>query len=253
MLYIIILAIVQGLTEFLPVSSSGHLVLLNLFFSIKNDFLLLSIILHLATLFSVVWVLKKEVWEIAKKPFGNTGRKLIWATIPTVLMVLLFKGLIDKAFDGGFLPVCFMITAVIIVASEILSKKQKEKKEITNKTAIFMGIAQGVATLPGISRSGATICSGLMAGKDRKEVAHFSFLMSIPIIIASLMFEVVEYISGGQALTILWYELLVGFVVAFLVGVFAVKFMLKLIEKYSLIPFAIYLAIISIVSFFVVF
>lgn len=253
MWYIIILAVVQGLTEFLPVSSSGHLVLLNLFFGIENDFLLLSIILHLATLFSVVWVLKKEVWEIAKKPFGNTGRKLIWATIPTVLMVLLFKGVIDKAFSGKFLPVCFMLTAVLIVVSEILSKKKTEKREITSKTAIFMGVAQGVATLPGISRSGATICSGLMAGKDRKEVAHFSFLMSIPIIIASLVFEVFEYVSAGLALTILWYELLIGFVVAFIVGVFAVKFMLKLIEKYSLIPFAIYLAIISIGSFFVIF
>lgn len=250
---IIILAIVQGLTEFLPVSSSGHLVLLNKFFRIQNDFLLLSVILHVATLFSVVWVLRDEVIQILKKPFGPTGKKLIFATIPTIIIVLVFKGIVDKSFDGAFLPFCFMLTAVLIVVSEILNKKNSSKdKQITKKTAIIMGIAQGIAVLPGISRSGATICSGLMLGKDRKEVAHFSFLMSIPIICASLIFEVYEYIVAGQALTLLWYEILIGFVVALITGVIAVKFMLKLIEKHSLIWFSVYLAIISVVSFFVI-
>lgn len=248
---IIVLAIVQGLTEFLPVSSSGHLVLIGKILGIKNDFLLLSVILHVATLFSVIFVLKKEVLGILKNPFGKTGKKLILATVPTVVLVLLFKGAIDKSFGGAFLPFCFMLTAVLIVVSEILNKNQKVKnKNINKQTAIIMGIAQGVAVMPGISRSGATICAGLCLGRDRKEVAHFSFLMSVPIIVASLIFEVYEYAISGQAPILVWYELLIGFVVALITGIFAVKFMLRLIEKHSMIWFSVYLAIISVVSFF---
>lgn len=252
--FIIILAFVQGLTEFLPVSSSGHLVLLNKFFGIQNDFLLLSVLLHLATLFSVVIVLKKEVVDIVKHPFGETARKLVISTLPTVVLVLIFKKFVDQSFNGDFLPICFMLTAILIVVSEYLNKKNKNNlnSKITKKTALFMGIAQGVAVLPGISRSGATICAGLIGGKDRKEVAHYSFLMSIPIICASLIFEVYEYAVSGQALTLMWYEFLIGFVVAFFTGIFAVKFMLKLVEKHSLIWFAVYLAFVSIVSFFVI-
>jgi len=118
--------------------------------------------------------------------------------------------------------------------------------------AIIMGLAQGIAVLPGISRSGATICAGLIQGAKRDELAHFSFLMSIPIILASLVVEIYEYISVGQALTLMWYELLIGFIVAFFTGIFAVKFMLKIIEKHSLLWFAVYLVGISILSFFVI-
>lgn len=250
--YIIILSIVQGLTEFLPVSSSGHLLLLSKLFGINNDVLLLSVILHVATLFSVVFVLKKEVKEIIKNPFGSLSKKLILATIPTIIIVILCKGIFDNAFDGKYLPFCFMLTAVLIVLSEFISKKNMgNNKPLTNKDVLFMGIAQGVAVLPGISRSGATICTGLICGKNREDVAHFSFLMSIPIIIASLVLEVYEYVKVGQELTILWYELIIGFIIAFITGLFSVKFMLKLIEKHSLMIFAVYLVIISIVSFFI--
>ncbi|MBE7082667.1 MAG: undecaprenyl-diphosphate phosphatase, partial [Clostridiales bacterium] len=126
--FIIILAIVQGLTEFLPVSSSGHLVLLNKFFGISNDFLLLSVILHVATLLSVVWVLRKQVWQIIRHPFSKQTKLLVVATIPTVVIVVLFKGFFDSAFDGRFLPICFMLTAMLILVSEYLSKKQKNKQ-----------------------------------------------------------------------------------------------------------------------------
>lgn len=252
MIYIIILAIVQGLTEFLPVSSSGHLVLLNKFFNIQNDFLILSVILHVATLLSVVWVLRKEVLYLIKNPFSKETKKLAVATLPTVLIVLVFKGVIDSAFSGKYLPICFMITAFVIVVSEIINKKVKKEKELSYKSAIFMGIAQGIAVLPGISRSGATICSGLALGNDRKTVAHFSFLMSVPIIIASLVLEIYEYISTGTALVLAPIELIVGFLVAFITGILSVKFMLKVVEKSSLIWFAVYLIGISVVSFLVI-
>lgn len=250
--FIIILAIVQGLTEFLPVSSSGHLVLLNKFFGIENDFLLLSVILHVATLFSVLIVLRKDVKEVILHPFGELAKKLIFATIPTVIIVLIFKGFFDSAFDGRYLPICFMLTAVLIVVTEVVSTIKGSQKPITNRDSVIMGFAQGIAVLPGISRSGATICSGLLCGCDRKEVSHFSFLMSVPIILASLVLEIYEYVSIGQSLTLKWYELCVGFVVAFITGIFSVKFMLKIVEKRKLIWFAVYLVILSIVSFFVI-
>ena len=253
--FIIILALVQGLTEFLPVSSSGHLVLLNKIFGIENDFILLSVILHVATLFSVLIVLRKEVKEIICHPFGSLSKKLIFATIPTILIVLCFKSFYDSAFDGRFLPFCFMLTAVIIVISEYISKRQTKIgfKPLNNTRAIIMGIAQGIAVLPGISRSGATICSGLITGSKREEVAHFSFLMSIPIIFASLVLEIYEYAKVGQTLTLAWYEILIGFIVALITGIFSVKFMLKLIEKHTMLWFAVYLVVISIVSFFVIY
>lgn len=250
--YIIVLAFVQGLTEFLPVSSSGHLLLLSKLFGINNDFLLLSVILHVATLLSVLIVLRSQVKEIIKNPFGNLSKKLILATIPTVVIVILFKSFFDNAFYGKYLPFCFMLTAVLIVLSEFICKNRTNiNKPLTSKDAIIMGIAQGVAVLPGISRSGATICTGLICGNNREDVAHFSFLMSVPIILASLVLEVYEYVKVGQVLTISWYELIIGFIVAFITGLFSVKFMLRLIEKRSLVIFAVYLVIIAILSFFV--
>jgi len=249
---VIILAFVQGLTEFLPVSSSGHLVLLSKLFGISNDFLLLSVLLHVATLFSVIFVMKDEIKELIKNPYGKMGKNLIIATLPTVIIVLLFKGVFDKSFSGAYLPICFMLTAFLIVLTEILKRYQKNDKSITKKISVFMGIAQGIAVFPGISRSGATICTGLISRGKKDEVANFSFLMSIPIIIASLILEIYEYVSSGQAIVLAWYELLVGFIVAFIVGLFAVKFMLKIIKKHSLIWFAIYLIFISVISFMVI-
>ena len=249
--YIVFLALVQGLTEFLPVSSSGHLVLLNRFFGIQNDFLLLSVILHVATLVSVVIVLRKEIWYLIHHPFSALGKRIIFATIPTVLIVLVFKKFIDSAFGGAYLPVCFMVTAIAIIISEFLSKKSNNnQKDISVKDSILMGIAQGIAVLPGISRSGATICTGLALGNDREKVAHFSFLMSVPIIIASLMLEIYEYVSVGQALTIPLAYIFVGFFVALITGVFAIKFMLNIVKKHSMYGFAFYLIALSIFTLF---
>lgn len=252
-IYILVLAVVQGLTEFLPVSSSGHLVLLNKFFGIESDFLLLSIILHVATLFAVLIVLRKSVYEIVRHPFGQLGKRLIVATLPTILIVVIFKKFFDASFDGRYLPICFMITAGIIVLSEFLSRKAKNINDVGYKNSIVMGIAQGFAVLPGISRSGSTICAGIASGVSREKSAQFSFLMSVPIILASMVLEIIEYASTGTAMGLLWYEIILGFFVAFIVGLLSVKFMLNLVQKHSLIPFAIYLVIISIVSFFVIF
>ena len=277
MFTVIILAIVQGLCEFLPISSSGHLVLINSIMQNSGDFLLLFVILHVATLISVVYVLKHEVLGLFKHPFSNITKKLVVATIPTVIIVLVFKNIFKDAFLGKYLPLCFMITAFVILLCEILNKNGNKnlincsgtlpmqqscyyKKDLSAnqinigyKTAFFMGIMQGVAVLPGISRSGFTICCGLIAKENREDVARFSFLMSIPIILASLVFEIYDFYSSGMALSFNWYDLLVGFLIATLVGIFSARFMLRLVSKHSLMPFAVYLVFVAILSFFVIF
>jgi len=147
------------------------------------------------------------------------------------------------------LPLCFAISAVILFVAEVLSKKKSEK-EFDLKSAFLMGIAQGFAVFPGISRSGATISAGLMAGRNKKDVAKFSFVMSIPIVLLSLIMEIYEICSGILVVNVGFWPLLLSFVVAFLVGIFSIKIMIKLTSKANLKWFSAYLILISIFSLF---
>lgn len=245
----LILGIVQGLTEFLPVSSSGHLFLISAFFGI-NQSLFLSVILHVATLLAVLFVLRSEIWQMICHPFSKKAINLYTATIPTVFIVLLFKTKLDGVFESGaYLPFFFMLTAVLLFATYILSKNKKEpdlKKEIKSSSAFFMGLAQGLACVPGISRSGSTICTGLLCGENKKESAKFSFLMSVPIILASLVYELL--FSTETIVSIGFLPVLVAFLSAFLVGILSIKFMLKIVEKAKYYYFSIYLFVLSILS-----
>lgn len=243
------LGIIQGLTEFLPVSSSGHLVLFGNLFGIEES-LFISILLHVATLLSIVVVFYKDIWQMIRHPFSKQTTMLVVATIPTCLIVLVLMPIIKQSFAGGLLPICFLISAILLLVSEQLSKK-KEKKEMTYKTAFIMGIAQGFAVFPGISRSGSTISAGLLSGGEKESVAKFSFLMSIPIIFLSLIMEVYEIATGSLKLQIQIMPTILAFVSAFVVGIFAIKLMIKLTVKSSLKWFSLYLVIISIVSIFV--
>lgn len=245
----IILGLIQGLTEFLPVSSSGHLVLFGKIFGINGDFVLFSVIMHVATLLAVIVYFYKDIWELIKHPFSKNAIKLYIATIPTVLIVLLFKGFIEDSFGGALLPFCFVFTAVLLIVSQILSKKVG--KPISKTGAICMGIAQGIAVIPGISRSGATICTGLILGHDRKECAKFSFLMSIPIIIASMAYELLGVFKGEVVELVGVFQIILGFIFAFIVGLLSIKLMMKVVENLKLYWFSAYLAIIAVVSFFV--
>lgn len=243
------LGIIQGLTEFLPVSSSGHLVLFGNLFGIEES-LFISILLHVATLLSIVVVFYKDIWQMIRHPFSKQTTMLVVATIPTCLIVLVLMPIIKQSFAGGLLPICFLISAILLLVSEQLSKK-KEKKEMTYKTAFIMGIAQGFAVFPGISRSGSTISAGLLSGGEKESVAKFSFLMSIPIIFLSLIMEIYEIAIGSLKLQIQIMPTILAFVSAFVVGIFAIKLMIKLTVKSSLKWFSLYLVIISIVSIFV--
>lgn len=249
-LVLFFMGLVQGLTEFLPVSSSGHLVLISKLFNMEES-LFLSILLHVATLFSIVVVFWKDIWELIRHPFSKKTVMLMVATIPTCLIVLVLMPIIKSSFGGALLPFCFLISALLLFATEFLTKK-KTTHELNYKTAFIMGIAQGFAVFPGISRSGTTICAGILAGGDKKESAKFSFLMSIPIIILSMVMEIYEICQGSVTINYPVIAIIASFLVAFLSGIFAIKFMMKLTEKGNLKWFSLYLLIIGIVTFFII-
>ena len=244
--------ILQGLTEFLPVSSSGHLVLFNKIFGTNCDFVFFSVLLHLATLLAVLIVLWKDIKFLFKNPFSKPAKMLYSATIPTILIVLCFKGFFEGSFNGELLPLCFMITALLLIITQVFGKSIRTKK-ISYKTAITIGLVQGLAVLPGISRSGSTICTGVLCGLDSKNASRFSFLLSIPIILASIFHELLGVITKGAPLfDVGIIPTLIAFVCAFVVGLLCVKFMLTAFQKISLWWFAGYLIILAGVAFMVI-
>lgn len=248
----LILGVVQGAMEFLPVSSSGHIVLLSRWFNI-GETLTLSIILHVATLLSVVVVLRKQIWELIKKPFSKQSLQIVVACICTLVVAIVFKTFIENSFGGAILPYCFLITAVLLLITQFLAKRIKMGNSINYKTAALIGLVQGVAILPGISRSGSTICAGLLCKRDRKEAADFSFIISLPIIVGSAVLDIIKIAkSGGEVINSLSLPIgaiILSFAVSFVVGLLCVKWMRKLTEKNILWPFSVYLVIIAILSF----
>ncbi|MDE6583354.1 MAG: undecaprenyl-diphosphate phosphatase [Clostridia bacterium] len=244
------LGLIQGLTEFLPVSSSGHLVLFSKIFGVEES-LFVSILLHVATLLSICVVFYKDIWKLIRHPFSQETMQIVVATIPTCVIVLVLMPLIKSSFSGTILPLCFLVTAILLLVAQKLSKNKNSEK-IDYKTAFFMGIAQGFAVFPGISRSGSTISAGLLSGKDKGEVAKFSFLMSVPIVLLSLLMEVFEIATGALVVDIQILPTLLAFVVASIVGIFAIKLMIKLTTNASLKWFSFYLILISVVTLFVI-
>jgi len=245
----IVLGIVQGLTEFLPVSSSGHLVLLQKIFGINEPSLFFDTMLHAGTLLAVFAVLWKDIWELLKKPFQKLTLFLIISTIPAVIAGLAFNKTIEDIFNSAkYLGICFLITTVLLVAAELLSKKAREENNLKKSEnmkwhdALFIGIMQAVAILPGISRSGATISGALFRKLDRDFAARFSFLLSIPIILGAVVLHSRDLLKGNEqaVYSISAAAVIAGTVTAAIVGFFAVKFMIKIIREKSLFGFAIY-------------
>jgi undecaprenyl-diphosphatase len=244
------LGVIQGLTEFLPVSSSGHLMLAQKWFKLPDidEMLLFDIILHLATLFAVVIVFRKTIWALIKKPLCKTNICLVIATAVSVVVILALYPFMGILGGYGFLPYWFLLTAVILVVAEVLSGKRAKENagEIKYWQSAVVGTVQGFASLPGFSRSGSTIAAALSVGVKRERAAEFSFLLSIPIIIASLLFEIIK--SDGTYAFNFWH-VAVGFVAAFGCGLLAVTFMLKIIRRIRLYWFSIYLVVIAVLAF----
>ncbi len=243
------LGIIQGLTEFLPVSSSGHLVLFSKLLGLQES-LFVSILLHVATLLSICVVLWKDIWQMIRHPLSEKTMMLVVATIPTCIIVLCILPLVKSSFAGGLLPVCFAFSALWLFVSEAFAKK-RQSNAFSYANAFWMGVAQGFAVFPGVSRSGSTIGAGVFSGAERAEVAKFSFLMSIPIIFLSMLMEIFEVVTGAEAVSIPAGAIAIAFFTAFLVGIAAIKLTMKITQKAGLKWFSLYLLIVAVVSLFV--
>lgn len=236
----ILIGIIQGLTEFLPISSSGHIVLFGSFFDMDN-LLLISIVAHIGTLFAVLFCYRKRIFEIARHPIKDkTMLNLIIATIPSVVMVLIFNKFLEENFSAKTLIWGFIASAILLLIADF--KKETDKK-INKKSAFGIGVSQGFALLPGISRSGATLTCGLLLGLNKNEALDFSFLMSIPIIVASAVYESFKLLNCQ--LSINWCGIFIVMLTSFIFGIISIKLMLKILKNNKLYYFSIYMLVLS--------
>ncbi len=248
----LILGLLQGLTEYLPVSSSGHLAIGSALFGIEGEEnLAFTIVVHVATVFSTLVILWKEIDWIFKGLFkfqmNDETRyviNIIISMIPIGIVGVFFKDEVEAIFGSGLLVVgcCLLLTAVLLTFSYYY--KPRQKAEISKKDAFIIGLAQACAVLPGLSRSGSTIATGLLLGDDKAKLAQFSFLMVIPPILGEALLDGMKLMKGeaiaGDIPTL---SLIIGFVAAFVSGCLACKWMINIVKKGKLVYFGIYCAI----------
>lgn len=248
----LILGLIQGLTEYLPVSSSGHLAIGTALFGIEGEEnLAFTIIVHVATVLSTLVILWKEIEWIFKGLFkfqmNDETRyviNIIVSMIPIGIVGVFFKDKVEAIFGSGLLVVgcCLLVTALLLSFSYYYKPRQKEK--ISLKDAFIIGLSQACAVLPGLSRSGTTIATGLLLGNSKEKLAQFSFLMVIPPILGEALLDAIKMMKGEDiAGDIPAISLIVGFLAAFVSGCVACKWMINIVKKGKLIYFAIYCAI----------
>ena len=243
----VILGILQGFTEFLPVSSSGHLLLLQRIFGIEEGLLTFSIVVHIATIIPVLYVYYGRIKPLVKNPFQKMTLLLILGTLPTVIAALLFSDLIDELFTGDYLAYGFIVTGIILLISDKYNDDVKNTDEITRKDAFFIGLTQAVAIMPGISRSGSTLFGALFRGIDRQSALTFSFLLSIPAIAGATVLEINQLLSGYTEIEFLFTApVVIGFFTAMICGYLAIKLMLKIVAASKLSWFAYYLIAVAV-------
>jgi len=256
----IILGLVQGLAEFLPISSSGHLAVLQNFFGIEGESVLLfAVLLHFGTLLSLIAVYWKDLWELIKELFATikdlcTGRGLrlnssdtrrlgvmiVIATIPTAIIGLLFDDFFEALYSSNlFIGCALIVTGCLLFFSERVNLTGKGIRRMNFRNAVFVGLCQSVAICPGISRSGATMSGGLFCGLKRDLAVKFAFLISVPPVLGSFLLELPDALEmglSGQPMG----PVLVGMVVAAVSGFFAIKGMIRVVTGKKLIWFSLY-------------
>ena len=254
----LILGLIQGLTEYLPVSSSGHLAIGSALFGIEGEEnLAFTIVVHVATVFSTLVILWKEIDWIFKGLFKwqmNEETRyvinILVSMIPIGIVGVFFKDEVEAIFGSGLVVVgcCLLLTALLLSFSYYYKPKQKEN--ISMKDAFIIGLAQACAVMPGLSRSGTTIATGLLLGDNKAKLAQFSFLMVIPPILGEALLDGMKIVKGAAAGTsdISVLSLIVGFLAAFISGCVACKWMINIVKKGKLIYFAIYCAIVGAVT-----
>ena len=256
----LILGVIQGLTEFLPVSSSGHLEIGQALLGTSGEEnLSFAILVHTATVLSTLVVFYREVAQLFRGTFTTLRwnaekdyvAKILVSMIPVFIIGMFFKDEVEAFFGNGLLLVgiCLLITAVLLALSEWLQKKrQGTGHEVGYKDAIIIGIAQACAVLPGLSRSGSTIATGLLCGVKKESVAQFSFLMVLIPILGEALLDLVDIIQGETSTGLELLPAIVGFVAAFVTGCFACRFMVEIVRRQRLTWFAVYCAIVGSVA-----
>lgn len=251
----ILLGAVQGAAEFLPISSSGHLRVIQEFFGITAEFgLAFDIMLHLATLLAVLVYFRADLSHMVRAffssdPLLSADRRLAWlvivATIPTGVIGLAGADFFESA-DILYVGIAFLVTSVSLITAEKLARRSLHRAEgLSWGRAILIGVAQGIAVMPGISRAGATMAAGLGLGLDREQAARFSFLLSVPIILLAGAKQGVEVLQGGATLPALPVSI-AGFVTAALVGYASIAGLMAYLKRHSFMVFAVYTAVMGV-------
>jgi undecaprenyl-diphosphatase len=257
----VFLGIIQGLTEFLPVSSSGHLVLVQRILGIAEPALFFDTVLHCGTLFAVFVALRRDIWNILRRPFQRLTWLLVLATGVTAAIALGFKDTVEEAFASArWLGPAFLATAIALFLAEYLSRRPGDSRNAAEMgwfDAVFIGALQGIAVIPGVSRSGFTLSGALFRRLERDIAARFSFLLSIPAILGGLVIQIKDLleISGFQSVNpeasrgliggIGVPALAAGTIAAAVVGFASVMLMLKIIRERSLVGFGVYTAVLG--------
>lgn len=263
----IILGLVQGLTEFLPVSSSGHLALLQHFFGIKGEkVLIFTVLLHIGTLVSVFIMYWRDIWELIKelfltikdlctgkglrlneRPVRKLGIMIIWTTVPTVIMGLTMNKFFENLNSNILaIGIGWIFTGAILYMAEKLNNGRNNIERMNFRNGFFIGVMQGIAICPGVSRSGSTMVGGLLTGLDREFAVRYAFLISIPTILGAAILEVPDAIHQASAGTMELGPMLAGIAVAAMSGVLAIKAMIKVVVAQKLKFFSYYVWILAV-------
>lgn len=236
----IILGIIQGLTEFLPISSTGHLFLGRILFGLEEAGLFLDTMLHVGTLIAVLVIYRVELISVIKKPFSKLSFLLIVGTIPAVVIGLTFKDYFEEISTTGVtIGWEFLITGAFLWFSDNIKNGYKKMEDITYQDALIIGTFQGAAIFPAISRSGLTIAAALFRKLDRETAAYFSFLLSIPAIAGAIVLQSLELV-GGKHPDISITSLLIATIASAVAGYIAVRWMISYLQKGSLKIFSVY-------------
>lgn len=263
----IIIGIVQGLTEFLPVSSSAHLVFVQNLLGVESS-LAFDTFLHLGSLIAVLWFFRYDIYKMLKSWWLSIGdilqgrfregfyddpyKRLAWyvimATIPVGIVGLLFEDSVDALFSGAlYVPAFFLfVTGTILYLSQRMPSGNINYNNITKKEALFMGLGQACAILPGLSRSGTTIAAGLTIGLDKEFAAKFSFILSIPAILGAFLLQAKDI---GSAMDTNFLPVILGFIASIIAGYMAIKWMLDLVQNRNLDIFSYYCWLMGLIVF----
>lgn len=250
----LVLGFVQGLTEFLPVSSSGHLEIGQVLFGTAGkENLTFAIVVHAATVLSTIVILWNEIKLLFKGTFTTKAwnpektyiAKLIVSMIPVFIVGVFFKDAVESFFGNGLLLVgiCLFVTALLLAFAYFA--KPRQRNEISYIDAFIIGLSQAVAVLPGLSRSGTTIATGLLLGNKKENMAQFSFLMVLVPILGEAFLEFIDLAKEGAPMGISYMSLIIGFIAAFVSGCIACRFMINIVKKGKLIYFAVYCVIVG--------